>query len=132
MKKFVMPLVCALAGSLGIGCSSARDIQVTGEVQGGLAGQNVQVEFWDINGSDQTKVHSVTLLGAGAFDETVPLEGDKLIVRAIVDADADGLCSAGELWTEVSASIPEEEDTLKLAALTVGSAPCDASQITSD
>ncbi len=128
MKKLITLLSLSALGCLAIGCSSARDIQVKGEIQGGLAQQDVLVEFWDLTDSDQTKVHSLTVQAPGSFDETVPLEGDALLVRAIVDSDDNGVCTSGELWGESDTAFSDGDESLAINVILSGAA-CEDSKI---
>ncbi len=128
MKKLITLLALATVGGLALGCSSARDVQVKGEIQGGLSQQDVLVEFWDLTDSEQTKVHSVTVQAPGSFDETVPLEGDQLLVRAIADNDDNGVCTPGEQWGETDTALSDGDETLAIT-VTLSGAACEDSKI---
>ena len=84
------------------------------------------VEFVDVVGegetTEKTVAHSTELKKLGDFKETVSLEGDKLIVRAIDDRDGDGKCTAGEAWGETEADI--SEDKVEAISLALTSAAC--------
>ena len=112
--------VALIAALSAVGCSSARDVEVTGEVKSAATSQGkILVEFYDIAGEGEnlelTNVHSVELAELGTFDEKVPLEGDRVLVRAIADANGDGACSEGEAWAEIEAPIEEDAASVELA-----------------
>lgn len=112
-------------------CSSSRDVEVTGNVSApaslGIQSE-IQLEFFDLTGEgeelERTSVHS-TRVALGEFDETISVEGEKIVVRAIADADEDGACSPGEAWTEIEADVAED-DTVSGIALTLAAQPCPA------
>src|SRR5690606_2697850 len=85
------------------------------------------IEFFDLTGEgdslERTRVHDVRISGTGAFDETISVEGEEIVVRAIDDANADGKCSAGEAWAEVQATI-DEDDTVTGISLQLAAKPC--------
>jgi hypothetical protein len=112
----------ALVALSAFACSSARDVEVNGEVSA-ASGSSVQgeivVEFYDIAGEGEelelTNIHSLTLAEVGSFKETVPVEGDRLLIRAIADTDGDGACSANEAWAESEVAIDGDTATVSLA-----------------
>jgi hypothetical protein len=107
-----------------VGCSSSRDVQVTGQVTAPASAQGtILVEFFEISDSETTSVHSIDLNGPGAFDEQVPLEGDKVLIRAVADADGDGKCTNGELWDEIEAEVDSEDSAQATLALHAGDCP---------
>ena len=111
----------ALVALSAFACSSARDVEVNGEVSA-ASGSSVQgeivVEFYDIAGEGEelelTNIQSLKLAAPGPFTETVPVEGERLLVRAIADADADGACSANEAWAESEVAIDGDTATVSL------------------
>lgn len=123
-------LGCVLLGSLAVACSSGREVEVTGEVAAPssvtLSGP-IRVEFIDLlddsDSAENEVVHSVELSAPGAFAEKVSLEGEKVLIRAINDADGNGACSAGEAWAEVEAEIADD-DTVTPVTVTLASAAC--------
>jgi hypothetical protein len=80
-------VVCVVLGTLVVGCSAGRDVEVTGEVAAPssvtLSGP-IKLEFIDVvddaDEADNEVVHSVELNGPGAFAETVSVQGSKLLV----------------------------------------------------
>ena len=99
------------------GCGASRDVEVTGQVDApATAKGDIVVEFFD--GMDSLK-----LAGPSAVVEKVPLEGDTLRVRAVLDADGDGKCSAGELWDEVTKKV-DDDDKVDDLVLTLESGAC--------
>jgi hypothetical protein len=122
--------MCVLLGSLLAACSSGREVEVTGEVTAGSSSANggpIRIEFIDIVDeaaeAENEVVHSVELTGPGAFAEKVSLEGEKVLVRAILDADESGACSAGETWAEAEASVADD-DTVQPLTITLSAAAC--------
>jgi hypothetical protein len=119
-----------LAAALAMACSSGRDVEVTGSVAA-PAGQSVSgpitVSFLDVISSDEApkSVAETKLDAVGDFKQTVSVEGDTVRVRAVVDTDGNGACTAGELWAEADAAI-QDDDTVAPVTLTLGNAPCPA------
>ncbi|HEY3499896.1 MAG TPA: hypothetical protein VGK73_34635 [Polyangiaceae bacterium] len=112
MRKLVLAVV-GLTGTLALGCSSARDVEVTGEVSAaasaGVSGK-ILLDFMDIADEETPEsVHTQTLDALGTFTATAPVEGDKVRIRAINDKNGDGACTAGEAWAEVDAAIAEDK-----------------------
>lgn len=121
IRMLGLSLVSALAL---FGCSSSRDVEVTGQVSAPASAQGeILVEFFEIADSENTSVHSITLTESGSFSEKVPLEGDKLLVRAIADADGDGKCTAGELWDEIEADVGSDDTASATLSLHAGDCP---------
>jgi hypothetical protein len=75
---------------------------------------------------DKSVAHSMELSAPREFSETVALEGEKVMVRAIDDRNGDGKCSAGEAWGETEAAIVE--DKVEAVTLLLGTAACPAEQ----
>jgi hypothetical protein len=112
-----------------VGCSSARDVEVSGKVSAPSSltvGDKVVIDFIDVVGvgvdEKRTVAHTTELANLGDFKETVPLEGDQVLIRAIDDRDGNGACSAGEAWGEVQAAI--SADKVEAASLTLSTAAC--------
>jgi len=122
IRFFALAAALPLALSLSA-CSSSRDVEVTGEVSAAQIKGEIFLEFFDIDGDQTESVHTTTLSAAGTFAETVPLAGDKVLIRAVDDADGNGACSAGESWAEVQADI-DENDQVKDVLLALAQAPC--------
>jgi hypothetical protein len=126
-KPWTLCVLWAASASL-VACGSSREVEVTGEVSAGAgvaADAPVVLDFLDVIADDEApeSVHLATLEAFGAFSETVDLEGDKVLVRAIADADGDQACSAGEAWAEVEAPIADD-DSVEPLTLTLTNAPC--------
>lgn len=123
IRMLGLSLVSALAL---FGCSSSRDVEVTGQVSAPATAQGeILVEFFDIVDSENTSVHSIELAEPGAFSEQVPLEGDTLLVRAVADANGDGKCTNGELWDEIEAEIGSDDTASATLSLHAGDCPAD-------
>ena len=112
-----------------VGCSSGRDVEVSGKVTAPSTlsvGDEVVIDFIDVvgDGTDakQTLASSAQLTALGDFKETVSLEGDQVLIRAIDDRDGDGKCTAGEAWGETHAAVMT--DKADAATLMLGMAPC--------
>jgi hypothetical protein len=118
-------------GLNAVACSSARDVEINGKISAPsslMVGDKLVVDFLEVSGEgderETTLASSAELKTLGDFKETVSLEGDKVLVRAIDDRDGDGKCSAGEAWGESEASI--EGDKVEAVSLTLGIAACPA------
>jgi hypothetical protein len=128
-KSALLGFVCL--GLSAVGCSSARDVEVSGKVTAPSSltvGDKVVVDFIDVVGdgdeAKQSVAHTTQLEALGDFKETVPVEGDRMIIRAIDDRDGDGKCTAGEAWGETEVEI--SQDKVEAAALTLATAACPA------
>lgn len=109
----VMGAVVAL-----VGCSGARDVEVSGSVTApkALAVEGALViDFVDVVGSGKAAERRVAgraeLTGLGEFAAKVTLEGEQVQVRVIEDRDGDGACSSGEAWGEVYAPVEADRAT---------------------
>ena len=122
LSKFISIFTVLSAGALALGCSSSRDVEVTGQVSSASAQGQILLEFFDVEGADKTSVHTAKAAPDGSFKETVALSGDEVLVRAIADADADGACSQGELWGETSAKI--QDDAVEPITPALGAEAC--------
>lgn len=114
MRNAFAWVMVGLAGALAAGCSSARDVEVTGEVsaaQSAAVDGKILLDFMEIADDAEApeSVHTQTLDALGTFTATAPLEGDKVRIRAINDKDGNGACSEGEAWAEVDAEITEDK-----------------------
>lgn len=125
----VVGVVCA--GLAVVGCSSARDVEVSGKVTAPstvAVGDKLVVEFIDVVGegtdTKQSLAHTAELKAPGDFKETVPLEGNEVVIRAIDDRNGDGKCSAGEAWGEARAKVAD--DKVEPVSLVLGTAACPA------
>ena len=112
-----------------VGCSSGRDVEVSGKVTAPSTlsvGDRVLIDFIDVVGegtdAKQTLASTAELKTLGDFKETVSLEGDQVLIRAIDDRDGDGKCTAGEAWGETHA--PVTQDKADAAMLMLGTATC--------
>lgn len=116
-------------GLNALACSSGRDVEVSGKVSAPsslMVGDRLVVDFMDVTGEgaerETSVAHSAELKTLGDFKETVSLEGDKVLVRAIDDRDGNGECSEGEAWGEVEASIAD--DKVEAISLTLAAVAC--------
>lgn len=129
----VMGGVCL--GLAAVGCSSARDVEVSGKVTAPstvTTGDKIAVQFLDVvgEGTDaKTELAQTAELKApGDFKETVALEGNEVIVRAIDDRDGDGKCTAGEAWGEAKAKITDNKVEPVSLALAMAACPAEAAE----
>jgi hypothetical protein len=138
MKKTILaliPMALISMASLVAGCGAGRSVEVTGEVKAAasvtLAGP-ISIAFYDVapEGEDAAAepLLEIELAAPGSFTETVDgVEGDKIRVFALDDADKDGACSEGEAWAEIEAAVAEdgaiEAVTLELALAACPAAP---------
>jgi hypothetical protein len=126
MYTKIRMLGLALASTLAIGCSSSRDVEVSGQVSAPATAQGaILIEFFEQTDSELESVHSIQLAAPGAFAETIPLEGDRLLVRATLDADGNGACSTGELWDEIETAVTDDVAEEVTLALHDGACPSD-------
>jgi hypothetical protein len=126
-NRAAVGLVCF--AFVAVGCSSARDVEVSGKVTApsSLAvGDKVVIDFIDVVGAGadakQSVAHTTQLASLGDFKETVALEGDQVLIRAIDDRDGNGACSAGEAWGETRAEI--QDGKAAATSLLLGTTAC--------
>ena len=126
-NRAVVGVLCFACGA--VGCSSARDVEVSGKVTAPSSltvGDKVVLDFIDVVGAGteatQKVVHTAELESLGDFKETVALEGDQVRIRAIDDRDGDGACSAGEAWGETQAEVTDGKAVA--TGLLLDAAPC--------
>ena len=129
-NKLFALVAMVVASTAALACSGGRDVEVSGSVAaptGQALSGPITVSFLDVVSADETpeSVAETKLDAAGEFKQTVMLEGDTVRVRAIVDSDGNGACTAGELWAESDATILDD-DTVAPVTLTLGTAPCPA------
>jgi len=111
------------------GCSAGRDVQVSGKVTAPSSlsvGDRLVIDFIDGleegSGGTRPKSQRAALNGLGEFSETVSLEADQVLLRALDDRDGDGRCSPGEAWTQQYA--PIEQDKVVGVRLVLAAQPC--------
>jgi hypothetical protein len=114
-----------------VGCSSARDVEVSGRVTAPSSvaiGRALLIDFIDVVGegkaAERTVAGRAALSGLGDFEANVMLEGDQVLIRVFDDRDGDGECSLGEAWGEVHA--PVEADQATDVSLMLGNRACPA------
>jgi len=129
-RKVLISGAVALAALSSVGCAADRDVEVSGSVAApaseNVSGQ-ITLDFLDVvNDTDVPKSVATTKLDAlGEFKQSVSVSGDQVRVRALVDNDGNGACSAGELWAETDATI-KDDDTVDPVTLTLGHEACPA------
>jgi hypothetical protein len=119
----------AFLGLAALGCSAERDVEVSGKVTAPstvTVGDKMVIDFIDVVGegtdAKKTIAHTAALSTLGEFKETVPLEGDQVLVRVIDDRDGDGKCTAGEAWGETYAAVAN--DKAQATTLMLGTIAC--------
>ncbi|MGE0328685.1 MAG: hypothetical protein AB7K71_31435 [Polyangiaceae bacterium] len=127
----------ALLGMIGlglmatVGCSSGRDIEVTGSVSAASSAAvdgEILLSFYELDAEDATsRIHidDRKLSELGDFNETISVEGSKIVIVAINDRDGDGGCSTGEAWAEVEAEV-NEDDTIEPVSIVLNNTACPA------
>ncbi len=128
MNSMRLMMVSLVALGLAAGCSSAREIEVTGEVSSAQTPNGpISLEFFeqakDDESAERVSVHQIELDEPGAFAETIEVAEDLVIAYALVDEDGDGQCSDGELWAEAQQEVAED-DTLEPLTLALAAEPC--------
>jgi hypothetical protein len=115
-------LFLLIGAMAAVGCNGERDVKVSGSISSASdpLTSNVQLEFLEIDGESKNSIQKVSVEKLGTFEQTVPVVGDKLIVRALVDTNKDGLCTPGEQWAEQEVEIKEDNtvDALNLKLTT--------------
>ena len=122
-------MLCVELGLLG--CSSAREVEVSGKVTAASSvtvGDEVVIQFIDLVGegadAPSAVAHTTKLSSLGDFDQVVELEGDAVLIRVIDDRNGDGVCSEGEAWGQVRAAI--DQDKVEAVSLMLGTMACPA------
>lgn len=124
--RFCLVTVGAVALSGLAGCGGAREIEVEGEVAAPASVTGpISVEFFDVADDEEISVLSIEVAEAGAFKQTVEVEGDAIRIFALADADADGACTEGEAWGEIEAAV-SDDDTVAPVAIELALEPCPA------
>jgi len=120
MKKYLLgSLMTALTLAAASGCGSSRDVTVSGSVADAspnMANGPIRLEFYEPGGGADAGastglklVDSTTLTAPGPFQQTVSLSGSKLVVVAVLDANASDTCTDGEAWGESSATVAADD-----------------------
>jgi len=112
------------------GCGASRQVEVSGTVSAPdrlQVGGKLVVDFIDVVGAGMDAERHLSqraeLSALGAFHQTVVLEGDQLLIRAVDDRDGNGACSPGEAWAEAYAPVDGDKADV---ALMLGSTACPA------
>lgn len=111
---------------LATACSSGHEVEVTGEVTAPslTLDAKIHVDFVDVIAEgDEEVAHTIELEAPGSFAEKVSLEGDTVMVRAILDKNGDGACSSGEPWASAEATI-SADDTVEPVSLVLEAKAC--------
>jgi hypothetical protein len=122
MKKHLLATLTTIISLAAVfGCGSSRDVTVSGTIAGDTnqaPGGRIRVLFYEPAGgadagtaasAELKLVDSVTLDAAGHFDRTVSMQGNKLYVVAVVDADANDACNDGESWGEAVTTVAADD-----------------------
>ena len=121
-----------VVGTLSAGCSSSREVEVSGEVSAPATTEidgDITLDFFDVreDGEEAKSIHTVKLETVGSFKETVEVEGDSVRVRALNDRDGDGACTDGEAWAEANAKI-SDDDKVEPVSLELTNDPCPSTE----
>lgn len=134
-RNLVVALGGVCLGLAAVGCSSARDVEVSGKVTAPstvMTGDKIAVQFLDVvgEGTDaKTELAQTAELKApGDFKETVALEGDQVLVRAIDDRNGDGKCTEGEAWGQTQAKVTDNKVEAVSLALAIAKCPVEAAE----
>jgi hypothetical protein len=117
----------AVAALLG-GCSSNRDVQITGEAKAptsGMLSAPITIQFFDEAQTDPKAPPAlvVTLEKPGTFDEKLSVNGDKVRIFALSDTNKNGACDSGEAWAQVEADVASD-GTVAPVTLSLSTAAC--------
>lgn len=131
MKKSLLgTLTMMISLAAACGCGSSRDVKVSGTIAGDTnqtAGAPIRLEFYEPSsgadaGAGSTAnlklVDSATVDAVGHFDETISMEGDKLYVVAVVDADKSDACNDGESWGEAATTVAADDTAAVALSIT--------------
>jgi hypothetical protein len=112
---------------LGSGCSSGRDVDVKGEIEtasGVPEDAPIRLDVYESSeDEEEALVDSFVLDGPGTFEETLAVEGDTLRFVALVDANGNEKCDAGEAWGEGTVEIADD-DTATFAVRITAQTAC--------
>lgn len=125
LSNAVVIAAAALIATLS-GCGASREVEAKGAVTSpGASPEHVMVTFYDLpkDGSAEKQVDQVKLGKVGNFDQKIDVEGDKIRLFALDDADGNGACTEGEQWASVEA-IVKEDNTIEPVALALRSGTC--------
>lgn len=107
------------------GCAS-REVTVTGEAKAAATVSGpIALEFFEVpseEGEEVTSIGKATLDKLGQFTETIDVDGDKIRIFALDDADKNGACTEGELWAQIDADV--KEDKVEGVTLDLTAAAC--------
>lgn len=125
MQRTYRLIGCILVSCLATlgGCSTARDVQVSGEIKSATALQGpITLQFFET--SDDTKaVQSVLIDKVGTFDQKVQMAGDQVRIVAFADLDKNGACTDGEPSADATADIKDDTKAGPVV-LELASRPC--------
>lgn len=130
MNSAKILIASLIAGSLAmVGCSNAEEVEVTGELSSTeTVSGPILVEFFEIDAADaaaeRESLLQVTVDGLGPITQTVEADPElTLIAHALVDADADGACTEGEVWGETELT-KNDDGTIAPFVVALKAAPC--------
>jgi hypothetical protein len=130
MRNFPMGLLAlSTVLALSTGCSSSREVEVSGETTSSSAGalsSAVQIEIYEMpgaEGAEQKLLTKLTLPKPGPFTTKIDVEGNKIRLFAVADVNNDGACTAGELLAEKEVTI-DSSDKVEKVDLALASGAC--------
>ena len=127
MNRSKLALISLLPLTLLVACSG-REVEVTGQISAASTVSGpISLEFFEMEkgvaDAERVSIKTVELEALGEFNETITVAEDVLIVHALVDADGDGKCTAGELWGEAKQEA-KEDGTFDAFAVTLAATAC--------
>ena len=128
MNPTKLAYISLLPLSLLAACSTGRSVDVTGQVSAASAiTGNISLEFFEqqkgVANAERVSIKKVELTKLGDFTEQLDVTQDVVIAHALVDADGDGKCTAGELWGEVTQTA-KDDGTFDAFAISLKADPC--------
>jgi hypothetical protein len=128
-RSLLVPAALLGLGLFMGGCSSSREVQVTGNVTAaqGVTSGKVLLDFYDVQGEGSdlklTSVGTANLDTVGPFTQKVNLEGENVVVRAIIDTNGDAQCNDGEAWGEQKVAITDDKADAAIEITTQATCP---------
>lgn len=112
--------------TLAVACTATTDYELNGQVAATSSIDSpITLQFFEITvDEERNEVGTQELAEPGDFSASISVEeGAKVLVRALVDSNNDGLCTEGELWAEQELEA-NAEGILPDASLQLSAAAC--------
>jgi hypothetical protein len=130
LTRVIVIASAALVATL-TGCGASRQVEAKGEVTSPISTPtSVMVTFYDLptDGSAARQVDQVKLGKVGAFDQKIDVEGAKIRLFALDDADGNGACTEGESWASAEV-IVKDDNTIEPVSLALRSGTCPVEEV---